>query len=85
MEGKKVYQRLIAYPTGKSSVATYRVPVGYILQYHVKLELNQKLLPTDKSFIAIDASFVVPDDSSVATEGLPVGYILQYQTKLGKN
>ncbi|WMV13503.1 hypothetical protein MTR67_006888 [Solanum verrucosum] len=41
--------------------------------------------PTDKSFIAIDESSGVADDSSVATEGLPIGYILQYQTKLGKN
>ncbi|KAG5619667.1 hypothetical protein H5410_004885, partial [Solanum commersonii] len=54
-------------------------------QYHVKLKLNQKLIPTDKSFIAIDESSGVGDDSSVATEGLSVGYILQYQTKLGKN
>ncbi|KAH0693924.1 hypothetical protein KY285_021021 [Solanum tuberosum] len=83
MEGKKVYQQLSDF--GKSFVATYRLPVGYILQYHVKLGLNQKLLPTDKSFIATDASSAAPDDSSVATEGLPVGYILQYQTKLGKN
>ncbi|KAG5627956.1 hypothetical protein H5410_013174, partial [Solanum commersonii] len=35
-----------------------------------QLGLNQKLLPTDKSFIAIDASSAAPDDSSVATEGL---------------
>ncbi|KAH0670093.1 hypothetical protein KY289_024586 [Solanum tuberosum] len=56
-----------------------------VILYHVKLGLNQKLLPTDKSFIATDASSAAPDDSSVATEGLPIGYILQYQTKLGKN
>ncbi|KAG5626440.1 hypothetical protein H5410_011658 [Solanum commersonii] len=54
-------------------------------QYHVKLRLNQKLVPTYKSFIAIDESSTAPHDLSVATEGLPVGYILQYQTKLGKN
>ncbi|KAG5617463.1 hypothetical protein H5410_017287 [Solanum commersonii] len=39
-----------AYPTGKSSVAIDGLPIGYILQYHVKLGLNQKLL------LAIDAS-----------------------------
>ncbi|KAG5573786.1 hypothetical protein H5410_063552, partial [Solanum commersonii] len=74
-----------AYPTGKSSIATDRLPVGYILQYHVKLGLNQKFLPTDKSFIATDASSTAPNDSSVATMGLPIGYILQYQIKLGKH
>uniref|UniRef100_M1CCI3 Mutator-like transposase n=1 Tax=Solanum tuberosum TaxID=4113 RepID=M1CCI3_SOLTU len=73
------------YPTGKSFVATYRLPVGYILQYHVKLGLNQKLLPTDKSFIATYESSAAPDDSSVATYGLPDEYMLQYQAKLGQN
>ncbi|KAH0707771.1 hypothetical protein KY285_011119 [Solanum tuberosum] len=62
---------IATYPTCKSSVAIDRLPVGYILQYHVKLGLNQKLVPTDKSFIAIDESSAAPDDSSVAPEGLP--------------
>ncbi|KAG5600354.1 hypothetical protein H5410_031724 [Solanum commersonii] len=80
-----VHYIIAVYPTGKSSIPTDRLPVGYILQYHVKLGLNQKFLLTDKSFIAIDESSPASDDSFVATEGLPVGYILQYQAKLGKN
>ncbi|KAG5600690.1 hypothetical protein H5410_032060 [Solanum commersonii] len=68
MEGKKVYQQLTVYPTGKSYVATNRLPVGYILQYHVKLGLNQKLLPTDKSFIVDHEPFIATYESSAALD-----------------
>ncbi|KAH0693759.1 hypothetical protein KY285_020856 [Solanum tuberosum] len=83
--GHYIIGDFVAYPTGKSSVTTDSLHVGYILQYHVKLGLNQKLVPTDESFITIDESSAAPNDSSVATEGLPVGYILLYQAKLRKN
>ncbi|KAG5612061.1 hypothetical protein H5410_023342 [Solanum commersonii] len=70
---------IVAYLTGKSYVAIDSLPVGYILQYHVKLGLNQKLVPIDKSFIATDESSGAADDSSVVTEDL------HYHAKLGQN
>ncbi|KAG5601712.1 hypothetical protein H5410_033082, partial [Solanum commersonii] len=72
-----------AYPTGKSSAAIDGLPVGYILQYHVNLGLNQKLLPTDKSFITIDVSSAAPDDSSVAIEDEP--FIATYESSAAPN